>query len=235
MALTTTVLPVVLLAPDDVPPAAPPAAGADAQRPAPATPTPTALPTEPPIPPSGPANVVLVVMDDFSTELMRTMPNLVALTERSATYENAFVVNSLCCPSRAATFTGLPPHLNGVLSNTSGGPLGALGGYAAFAANDNEERSYNVSLDGAGYTTGFVGKYLNEYEPPLVSGGYRIAPPLIPGWDDFAAVSGGGYQGWGFYVTERVEDTLELTEYPAPDRDLSPRVVDRTYAGEVVA
>ena len=235
-ALVVTVLPVVLLAPDGDAPTTPQSSGAGADGPAPtATPPVTPPSTEPPVPPSGPANVVLVVMDDFSTELLRTMPNLVALQERSATYKNAFVVNSLCCPSRAATFTGLPPHLNGVLSNTSGGPLGALGGYPAFAANDNEERSYNVSLDQGGYTTGFVGKYLNEYEPPLVSGGYRIAPPLITGWDDFAAVSGGAYQGWGFYVTERVDDTLELTEYPAPDRDLSPRVVDRSYAGNVIA
>ena len=191
--------------------------------------------------PSEPPNVVLVVMDDFSTELLPTMPNLVALQERAATYDNAFVVNSLCCPSRAATFTGLPPHLNGVLANTSGGPLGALGGYPAFAHGENGGRSYNVSVQEAGYTTGFVGKYLNEYEPPLVSAGYRVAPEVVPGWDDFAAVSGGAYQGWGFLVTDLVEDefggtALALREFPAPDRETErPRVIDRTYAGEVVA
>ncbi len=240
-AVALTVLPVVLLAPDGTAPSAPQLSGAGAESPTGApsgsatpTPTPTPAPSAPSTP-DGPPNIVLVVLDDFSTELLRTMPNVVALQERAATYDNAFVVNSLCCPSRAATFTGLPPHLNGVLANTSGGPLGALGGFAAFAANDNEERSYNVSLDEVGYETGFVGKFLNEYEPPLVTGGYRIAPPLIPGWDDFAAVSGGAYQGWGFYVTERVEDTLELTEYPRPDRELAARVVDRSYAGKVIA
>jgi arylsulfatase A-like enzyme len=218
---------------DDPPPAVrvPPERG-------PAGPTPTATP-EPP-PPAGPPNIVLVVMDDFSTELLRTMPNAVAMQQQSATYDNAFVVNSLCCPSRAATFTGLPPHLNGVLSNTSGGPLGALGGYPAFEDNDDAARSYNVSLQEAGYRTGFVGKYLNEYEPPRTSLGSRIAPPLIEGWDDFESVSGGAYQGWGFYRTSIEGDgedaALTLREYPRPDRDLeSRRKVDKTYAGTVIA
>jgi arylsulfatase A-like enzyme len=209
-------------------------AGAEAPRPT-ADPTRDGDRPEDPRLPDEPANVVLVVMDDFSTELLRTMPNLVALQERAATYTDAFVVNSLCCPSRAATFTGLPPHLNGVLANTSGGPLGALGGYPAFVAGGNEERSYNVGLQDAGYRTGFVGKYLNEYEPPLVPGGFRVAPPLVPGWDDFTALSGGAYQGWGFLATKRVDDALELTEYPLPDRTEPRRVTDRTYAGEVEA
>ena len=183
---------------------------------------------------------VVVVMDDASLELVRSMRTLRALQREGATYDNAFVVNSLCCPSRAATFTGLPPHLNGVLSNTSGGPLGALGGYPAFEDNDDAARSYNVSLQEAGYRTGFVGKYLNEYEPPRTSLGSRIAPPLIEGWDDFESVSGGAYQGWGFYRTSIEGDgedaALTLREYPRPDRDLeSMRKVDKTYAGTVIA
>ncbi len=45
--------------------------------------------------------------------------------------------------------------------------------------------------------------------------GYRVAPPLLPGWDDFDVVSGGGYQGWGFLQTQRVDDALELLAVPA--------------------
>jgi hypothetical protein len=51
---------------------------------------------------------VVVVMDDVSLELVRSMRTLTALQREGATYTNAFVVNSLCCPSRAATFTGQP-------------------------------------------------------------------------------------------------------------------------------
>jgi len=72
--------------------------------------------------------VVVVVMDDVSLDLLPAMGELGALAQQGATYENAQVVNTLCCPSRAATFTGQPPHLNGVLTNTSGGPLRAKGG-----------------------------------------------------------------------------------------------------------
>lgn len=180
------------------------------------------------------ADVVLVVMDDFSRDLVQTMPHLLKLREQGAVYRNAFVVDSLCCPSRAATFTGLPPHLNGVRSNTSGGPLGALGGYEAFEANGDVERSYNVALRAAGHRTGFVGKYLNEYEPPLVDG-ERQPPPYVPGWDDFQAVSGGAYQGWGFYRTTRHGTSLDLTAYPAPDPDDPAEVVDETYGTNVIA
>ncbi|CAN5219324.1 sulfatase [soil metagenome] len=242
LAVVLVVLPVVIAAPQGVRESPEDsAAGAGepvpfqqppALDPVPAAPSPTGSSAPAP---AGPPNIVLVVMDDFSVELLRTMPNLVALQQDAATYDNAFVVDSLCCPSRAATFTGLPPHLNGVFSNTSGGPLGALGGYQAFAANDDAERSYNVSLDEAGYRTGFVGRYLNEYEPGRTSAGYRIAPPLIEGWDDFEAVSGGAYQGWGFFVTHRDDDALELREYPRPDRADPARLVDQSYAGTVIA
>ena len=49
-----------------------------------------------------------------------------------ADFTNAYVIDSLCCPSRAATLTGLPPHLNGVRTNTGGGPVGPQGGFRAF-------------------------------------------------------------------------------------------------------
>src|SRR5690348_2457198 len=51
-------------------------------------------------------NIVFVLMDDFSAELLPTMRNAQALAARGATYPSSFVVDSLCCVSRAATFTG---------------------------------------------------------------------------------------------------------------------------------
>ena len=185
-------------------------------------------------------NIVVVVMDDVSMDLLPAMPNLARLSDRGATYEHSYVINSLCCPSRAAMFTGQPPHLDGVLTNTSGGPYGVQGGYDAFAANGGPRHSYNVRLQRTGYQTAFVGKYLNEYEPGNPTGtllGPRTAPPVVPGWDDFESISGGGYNGWRFYRTTPPSQDggdLGLVSYPRPDPAASDEVKDRSYVGSVI-
>src|SRR5688572_3462677 len=74
---------------------------------APAAPVPEA-------PPGGRPNIVLVLMDDFSLELLATMPEAQRMVAEGASYRNAFVVDSLCCPSRAAILTGQAPHHTGV-------------------------------------------------------------------------------------------------------------------------
>ncbi len=120
-----------------------------------------------------------------------------------ASYSHAFVVDSLCCVSRSSLFTGQYPHQTGVRTNTSGArDAMPLGGYAAFEGYGNRERAFNVTLQGSGYTTGFVGKYLNEYE--YVQG--RALPPVPPGWSQFNVVFGSAYDGWDFdstYVRQR--------------------------------
>ena len=48
-------------------------------------------------------DIVLVLMDDFSLELLATMPEGRRMQRAGARFTDAFVVDSLCCPSRAAT------------------------------------------------------------------------------------------------------------------------------------
>jgi arylsulfatase A-like enzyme len=181
-------------------------------------------------------NIVLVLMDDFSLELLATMPNAQRLRSDGATYRNAHVVDSLCCPSRAAIFTGRPPHQTGVLTNTPNDPLHPIGGYRAFVRNGNAPKAFNVALQESGYSTGFVGKYMNGYNLYVNDAGKRFAPAKVPGWDLFNAVLGGGYHEWGFRSTYIDRDGIVRMRYTRkPPRSSPVAVRDRAYATNVIS
>ena len=111
-------------------------------------------------------SIVLVLMDDATTDLVQTMPQARAMARDGASWEHSYVVDSLCCVSRSSLLTGQYPHQTGVLTNTANtpNPVGPLGGWEAFEAHGNAERAVNVRLQRAGWTTGYVGKFLNQYE-----------------------------------------------------------------------
>ncbi len=75
---------------------------------------------EPPAPP----NIVFVFADDhaahavssYGSVLNRT-PNIDRLADEGLRFQNAFVTNSICAPSRATVLTGQYGHLNGVPTN----------------------------------------------------------------------------------------------------------------------
>ena len=176
-------------------------------------------------------NIVLVVMDDFSLDLVQTMRAARDMRRRGADYSHAFVVDSLCCVSRSSIFTGQYPHQTGVRTNTSGTASGMpLGGWSAFESNGNPERAFNVALQQSGYTTGFVGKYLNEYE--WVPG--RALPPAPPGWSEFNVVFGSAYDGWDFGSTYLSNGRLQVKQHDAPPFSASMAERDKAYAGSVI-
>jgi arylsulfatase A-like enzyme len=171
-------------------------------------------------------------MDDFSFGLLPTMRNAEAMANRGATYPNAFVVDSLCCPSRTATFTGQYPHQTGVLTNSSNLPndVGPIGGWPAFEAHGDNKRSFALHLQEAGYTTGFVGKFLNEYE--YVPGG--PVPPAPLGWSDLRVVFGSAYNEWDFDMTYVEDGTLRVRHVAAPPAGATDAEKDTAYAGTVI-
>ncbi|WP_101523131.1 sulfatase-like hydrolase/transferase [Nocardioides houyundeii] len=177
-------------------------------------------------------NIVLVLMDDFSMDLLQTMKGAGRLARRAATYQH-FVVDSLCCVSRASLMTGQYPHQTGVRTNTASLVPGAgpMGGWSAFRAYGNEQRSVNVRLQAAGYTTGFVGKYLNQYE---YLPGVKPLPPLPAGWSQFNALFGSAYDGWGFDSTGVSGGRLQARHHPIPPATASRATRDASYAGQVV-
>ena len=124
--------------------------------------------TSAPIPPTTRPNILFVMTDDMSENLLDRMPQVdTRIVSEGINFPNAYVSQSLCCPSRASILTGMYPHNTGVWSND-----GPHGGVATFRALGLEQRSVPIWLTENGYRTGLVGKYMNGYD-----GSY-----LPPGW-----------------------------------------------------
>ncbi|MGI8713806.1 MAG: sulfatase family protein [Solirubrobacteraceae bacterium] len=146
---------------------------------------------------SGPVhpNIVFVLTDDLSMDLLRYMPQVRALQRRGLTLDNYFVSDSLCCPSRSSIFTGDFPHDTGVFTNAGRG-----GGIGAFFAHGDERKTFNVALQRAGYRTAMMGKYLNGYlqgprRSPVSS---RYVPEGWSQWD----VAGFAYSEYDYTLNE---------------------------------
>jgi N-acetylglucosamine-6-sulfatase len=105
-------------------------------------------------------NVVFVLTDDVSWNLVRYMPHVERMRRRGLTFTRYFVTDSLCCPSRASIFSGRYPHDTGVFTNRS-----PDGGFQVFSARGEERSTFATSLQARGYGTGMMGKYLNGYLP----------------------------------------------------------------------
>jgi N-acetylglucosamine-6-sulfatase len=176
-------------------------------------------------------SVVLVLLDDMSTELLRTMRSALRMRAEGAAYPHSYVVDSLCCVSRASTFTGQYPHQTGVRLNVSVRDADdPMGGWPAFVKHGNLERTVAGRLRGAGYTTGYVGKYLNEYE---YRPGRKVPPP-VPGWDELTAVFYSAYDGWDFWSGSLDEGAMEVRHHPAPPASDPRKLKDRAYAGRFI-
>jgi arylsulfatase A-like enzyme len=127
---------------------------------------------------SGPPDIVLIVTDDQRWDTLWAMPTIQSeLVAKGVTFSNSFVVNPLCCPGRATLLTGLYSHSTGIYQNDP-----PIGGFDAF----DDGSTVATWLQGAGYRTGLVGKYLN---------GYTVEDQayIPPGWDRWVAWSDGGY------------------------------------------
>jgi len=123
-------------------------------------------------------NIVFILTDDEDYASAQLLPSLKSqLIEKGASFDNDFVGNSLCCPSRSTILTGLYAHNHDVENNNP-----PKGGYEKFAAGGLEKKTIAYSLQQNGYTTGLFGKYLNHYP------GNADDPNRTPaGWDEWHA------------------------------------------------
>ncbi|MFL5737003.1 MAG: sulfatase [Actinomycetota bacterium] len=133
-----------------------------------------------------PPNVVLILTDDQRWDSLWAMPTVQSdLVDHGVNFTNAFVTNSSCCPSRASILTGEYSHSTNVYSSAEDGPQA---GFASF----HDSSTVATWLQGAGYRTALIGKYLNGYTPDHIS-------YVPPGWNRWVAFGTKGQGGAAYY------------------------------------
>jgi len=124
-------------------------------------------------------NIVVLMVDDLDEVSFQQasraglLPHLGRLFDRGTEFRESFVTESLCCPSRATYLTGLYPHNHGVVRNS--GPRGGFDDFMRAHGDDN----LAVWMQGAGYRTAHLGKFLN---------GYSDGTFVPSGWDEWQAL-----------------------------------------------
>jgi N-acetylglucosamine-6-sulfatase len=156
-------------------------------------------------------NMILILTDDLDAASISHMPNLRSLLiERGTTFENAFVTDPLCCPSRATILRGQYAHNHGVLANEL-----PHGGFKKFRSLGRGNSTVATWLQDEGYRTILVGKYMNDYEGTYVP----------PGWDEWYALSGN-------YMSTDLNENGKIRHYD-PEQDYLTDVLADRAAGYV--
>src|SRR5215212_10464721 len=114
-------------------------------------------------------NIIFILADDMRKDDLNPtyMPQTTTeLVKKGMSFQNAFVSNALCCPSRATIMRGQYAHNTDIWYNVNHfnpNPGGFDGGWEGYEKNGYEKENIATQLDLAGYHTGLFGKYLNQY------------------------------------------------------------------------
>jgi len=135
-------------------------------------------------------NILIIVSDDHAYQAIGAYgspyhgtPNIDKLASQGATYNNAFVTNSLCGPSRACLLTSKYSNINGFKDN--------------FSRFDPSQPTFASHLTQAGYQTAWIGKWHLESLPQhfdyfkiLPGQGYYYNPDFIDMNNDTSRLPG---------------------------------------------
>ncbi|WP_432419524.1 sulfatase family protein [Flavobacterium aquiphilum] len=104
-------------------------------------------------------NIVIIISDDHAYQAIgayganyNATPNIDRLAKEGVLFNNAYVTNSICGPSRAVILTGKYSHKNGFKDNTN-------------FRFDGSQDSFAKQLQSAGYQTAWIGKWHLETDP----------------------------------------------------------------------
>lgn len=166
-------------------------------------------------------NIIFFLMDDLDKVVMerfypKLLPSAIKLQEEGVKFKNAFVANSICCPSRATILSGLYPHNTSVFTN-----VGKYGGRQSFL---HEDKTIATILQGAGYQTFMAGKYLNGFH---FKGGGEL-PKLPLGWDEGHVFVDGGfaaYRGYNYHLPNWKNGKQFVGERGSKEEDYSTDVI----------
>ena len=125
-------------------------------------------------------NFVFVMTDDLDERSMQDLGGIRSVMgSNGLTFNKAYFTYALCCPSRATFLRGQYPHNHQIIGNAP-----PEGGESKFRELGRDGSTVATWLDGAGYQTKLVGKYMNSYNSLYVP----------PGWDEWYAMMG---NHWG--------------------------------------
>ena len=134
-------------------------------------------------------NILLILTDDQPADTLAKMPKVrEGLMKEGVTFKHGYVSDPLCCPSRATILTGEYTHNHGVKTNSFPG-----GGAEKFHDEGLDQDTIATRLKEAGYSTGYFGKYFNEYRG-------RYVPP---GWDRWFVYSGSVTANRSFNINDQ--------------------------------
>ncbi|ANH80503.1 sulfatase [Niabella ginsenosidivorans] len=144
-------------------------------------------------------NIVLIISDDhacqaisaYGSRLTQT-PNIDRLAKEGAIFNNAYVTNSLCGPSRASILTGTYSNINGFKDNIS-------------YNFDFNQPSFVKALQAAGYQTAWIGKMHLGDSIPQGLDYYNILPGQGQYYNPDFIRSGNVQKRYTGYVTNIIE------------------------------
>jgi len=141
-------------------------------------------------PPEDPSFVVIQTDDETLDQLyavfnaggvdVPAMPNTLSMIAgRGITFNRYYVSYPLCCPSRVSLLTGRYAHNHNVRGNVQ-----PNGGYTGFKFRGAYTHNLATWLQGAGYRTIHIGKFLNGYGDEPHDNGTDVPP----GWSAWHSV-----------------------------------------------